>query len=78
MLDINLLRTDFDSVARRLAYRPFALDAAAFRALEDERKRVQGRTQELQSKRNALAKSIVTTSAVRNADAVDKAIALLM
>jgi seryl-tRNA synthetase len=58
MLDINLLRTDPDVVARRLADRPFALDIAAFRALEGERKRVQGRTQELQAKRNALAKQI--------------------
>ena len=58
MLDINLLRTDLEGVAKRLADRPFALDTAAFRALEEERKRVQGRTQELQSKRNALAKQI--------------------
>jgi seryl-tRNA synthetase len=58
MLDINLLRTDLDVVAKRLADRPFALDTAAFRALEEERKRVQGRTQELQAKRNALAKQI--------------------
>jgi seryl-tRNA synthetase len=58
MLDINLLRTDLDVVAKRLADRPFALDTAAFRALEEERKRVQGRTQELQAKRNALAKRI--------------------
>jgi seryl-tRNA synthetase len=58
MLDINLLRTDFEGVAKRLADRPFSLDAATFRALEEERKRVQGRTQELQAKRNALAKSI--------------------
>jgi seryl-tRNA synthetase len=58
MLDINLLRTDLDGVAKRLADRPFVLDTAAFRALEDERKRVQGRTQELQAKRNALAKQI--------------------
>jgi seryl-tRNA synthetase len=58
MLDINLLRTDPDVVAKRLADRPFALDIAAFRGLEDERKRVQGRTQELQAKRNALAKQI--------------------
>jgi len=58
MLDINLLRTDLDGVAKRLADRPFALDTAAFRALEEARKRVQGRTQELQAKRNALAKQI--------------------
>jgi seryl-tRNA synthetase len=53
-----LLRTDLDVVAKRLADRPFALDTTTFRALEDERKRVQGRTQELQAKRNGLAKQI--------------------
>jgi seryl-tRNA synthetase len=58
MLDLQLLRTDLDAVARRLADRPYVLDQAAFRAIEDERKRVQTRTQELQAQRNALAKSI--------------------
>jgi len=58
MLDLQLLRTDLDRVAKRLADRPFVLDAAAFRAIEDERKLVQTRTQELQAKRNALAKRI--------------------
>src|SRR5262245_58112583 len=58
MLDINLLRTDLEGVAKRLADRPFTFDTAAFRALEDERKRVQVRTQELQSKRHALAKQL--------------------
>jgi seryl-tRNA synthetase len=58
MLDINLLRTDLDGVAKRLEDRPFTLDTAAFRALEEARKRVQQRTQELQAKRNALAKQI--------------------
>jgi seryl-tRNA synthetase len=58
MLDIQLLRTDLDRVANRLADRPFVFDQAAFRALEEERKRLQARTQELQAKRNALAKGI--------------------
>jgi seryl-tRNA synthetase len=58
MLDIQLLRTDLERVAKRLADRPFVLDAHAFRALEDERKLVQTRTQELQAKRNALSKRI--------------------
>ncbi len=58
MLDLQLLRTDLDRVAQRLADRPFTLDAAAFRAIEDERKLVQTRTQALQAKRNALAKQI--------------------
>jgi seryl-tRNA synthetase len=58
MLDIQSLRTDLDRVAKRLADRPFVFDQAAFRALEEERKRLQARTQELQAKRNALAKGI--------------------
>jgi len=58
MLDIQLLRTDLEGVARRLADRPYSLDQAAFRAIEEERKRLQSRTQELQAQRNALAKQI--------------------
>ena len=58
MLDIQLLRTDLDAVARRLADRPYVLDQTAFRAIEEERKRLQTRTQELQAQRNALAKQI--------------------
>ena len=58
MLDIQLLRNDLDSVASRLAARPFVLDRAAFESLEGERKLVQTRTQELQSARNSLSKRI--------------------
>jgi seryl-tRNA synthetase len=58
MLDLQLLRTDLDSVAKRLADRPFDLDVASFRALEQERKDLQTRAQELQARRNALAKQI--------------------
>ena len=58
MLDIQLLRNDLDGVAKRLADRPFELDTAAFSALESERKSVQTRTQDLQSRRNALSKQI--------------------
>jgi seryl-tRNA synthetase len=58
MLDIQLLRTDIDAVAKRLADRGFVLDVATFNALEAERKTIQTRTQELQSKRNALSKGI--------------------
>ena len=58
MLDPQLLRTDIEAVARRLAARPFALNVAAFAALEEERKTVQSRTQELQAARNASAKRI--------------------
>jgi len=49
MLDPQLLRSDIDTVARRLAARSFVFDVAAFQAIEGERKTVQSRTQELQT-----------------------------
>ncbi|NHZ34253.1 serine--tRNA ligase [Massilia rubra] len=58
MIDIQLLRKDIDNVAARLATRKFQLDVAGFTALEAERKAIQTRTEELQSKRNSLAKQI--------------------
>jgi seryl-tRNA synthetase len=58
MLDINLLRGDLAGVAAGLAQRGVVLDTTRFIALEDERKEVQTRTQELQAKRNALSKQI--------------------
>ena len=58
MLDIQLLRTQLDTVAARLSTRGMTLDTAAFQALEDERKQLQTRTQELQARRNALSKQI--------------------
>ncbi|MFM9972626.1 MAG: serine--tRNA ligase [Burkholderiales bacterium] len=58
MLDPQLMRGDIEAVARRLATRPYILDTAVFNALEDERKAVQSRTQELQSLRNNSAKRI--------------------
>lgn len=58
MIDIQLLRKDIGSVAARLATRRFALDVAAFNELETERKHIQTRTEELQGRRNALAKQI--------------------
>ena len=58
MLDIQLLRTQLDHVAARLATRGLQLDTLAFQALEDERKQLQTRTQELQARRNALSKQI--------------------
>lgn len=58
MLDIQLLRTDLDTVTARLASRGYTLDALAFLALEAQRKEVQTRTQDLQAKRNATSKQI--------------------
>ncbi|MDE2599970.1 MAG: serine--tRNA ligase [Rhodocyclaceae bacterium] len=58
MLDIQLLRTQLDHVTTRLATRGVNFDAAGFQALEDERKGLQTKTQDLQAKRNALSKQV--------------------
>ena len=58
MLDIQLLRKDLPAVVAGLKRRGFEFDEAAFRALEDERKRVQSRTEELQARRNTLSKQV--------------------
>ena len=58
MIDIQLLRKDIDNVAARLATRKFQLDVARFNVLEAERKAIQTRTEDLQSKRNSLSKQI--------------------
>jgi seryl-tRNA synthetase len=58
MIDIQLLRSDIDAVAKRLATRGYALDIAGFRTLEDARKRIQTTTEQLQAQRNALSKQV--------------------
>ena len=58
MLDIQLLRKDLPAAVAGLKRRGFAFDEAAWRSLEDERKTLQSRTEELQAKRNALSKQV--------------------
>jgi seryl-tRNA synthetase len=58
MLDIQLLRKDLPAAIAGLKRRGFDFDEAGFRALEDERKKLQSRTEELQGKRNTLSKQI--------------------
>ena len=58
MIDIQLLRKDIDMVVSRLADRKFTLDKDVFLSLESDRKQVQSRTEELQAKKNQLAKAI--------------------
>jgi seryl-tRNA synthetase len=58
MLDVQLLRKDLAAVAARLKDRKFALDTAAFEALEAQRKTLQTATEALQAKRNALSKQV--------------------
>src|SRR5213595_3192399 len=74
MLDVNLLRKDLPAVVARLESRkspqPY-LDVAAFSRLEAVRKTIQTRTEELQAKRNSLAKQIGQLKAKgESADAV--------
>jgi len=61
MLDITLLRKDLDSVVaaldKRKSPQPY-LDVDRFQSLENERKAIQTRTEELQARRNSLSKQI--------------------
>ncbi|MDF2488201.1 MAG: seryl-tRNA ligase [Pseudomonas sp.] len=58
MLDSKLLRGQLQEVADRLASRGFSLDVARIETLEERRKAVQTRTEQLQAERNARSKSI--------------------
>ncbi len=58
MLDPNLLRTEPDAVAEKLARRGFKLDVDKLRALEERRKVLQVQTENLQAERNSRSKSI--------------------
>ena len=58
MLDAKQLRTDTDNIATQLEKRGFTLDTAALKALEEQRKSIQVKTQELQNERNTRSKSI--------------------
>jgi seryl-tRNA synthetase len=58
MIDIQLLRTEIDTVAKRLAIRGYTLDTAGFETLEEKRRQIQTATEQLQAQRNALAKQI--------------------
>ncbi|HVC48830.1 MAG TPA: serine--tRNA ligase [Burkholderiales bacterium] len=58
MLDIQQLRNTLPEVAKRLATRGYALDVPGFELLDATRRRIQMHTEELQSKRNSLARQI--------------------
>jgi len=58
MLDPQLLRKDLDTVAARLRDRGFELDVDGYQSLEEQRKVIQIRTQELQNERNSRSKEI--------------------
>ena len=58
MIDPKYLRQDIQAAAANLARRAYQLDVAGISALDDKRKAIQNRTQELQNLRNTKSKSI--------------------
>lgn len=58
MLDIQLLRTQPETIAQRLAARGFTFDTARFETIEAKRKNIQVETENLQARRNAVSKQI--------------------
>lgn len=58
MLDSKLLRTATEEVAKGLAKRGFVLDVAKIQALEEKRKEIQIKTENLQAERNSISKGI--------------------
>jgi len=58
MLDPKLLRSDIDAVAKALEKRGYSLDVAVINALEEQRKTIQVKTEDLQAERNKRSKSI--------------------
>lgn len=58
MLDAKFLRGELAQTAERLASRGFSLDVATLTQLEERRRELQVRTQELQNQRNSRSKEI--------------------
>ena len=58
MLDPQLLRNDIEQVAKALTKRGFKLDIVAIETLEEKRKAIQVKTQQLQQQRNTRSKEI--------------------
>jgi len=58
MIDIQILRNDIEFVKQKLSSRGFDLDVRAFQSLENARKELQVKTQDLQEKRNSISKEI--------------------
>lgn len=58
MLDVTLLRNNLDETASQLVKKKFKFDKELFNNLEQDRKKLQIKTEELQAKRNASSKQI--------------------
>lgn len=58
MLDPKLFRQSIDTVAAQMKKRGFVIDVAKFNALEEQRKQLQVKVQELQNQRNVKSKEV--------------------
>lgn len=58
MLDPQLIRNEIETVAEALTKRGITLDCDAINALEEKRKSIQSKTQDLQAERNSKSKAI--------------------
>lgn len=58
MLNPQILRNDIEHVAKALEKRNYTLDISTIEALEEKRKVIQVKTQELQQQRNSRSKEI--------------------
>ena len=58
MLDSKYFRTELEFARDRLATRNFVLDVKKLTELEEQRRELQVKTQDLQAQRNSLSKSI--------------------
>ena len=58
MIDLNVLRENTDQVKKSLKNRGYELDVDFFHQLEQQRKDIQIKTQEIQQERNNLSKQI--------------------
>lgn len=75
MLDSKFLRTELDTTAEKLARRGFTLDVALLRDLEEKRKSIQVKTEELQAQRNARSKAIGQAKASGNHEEAERILA---
>lgn len=75
MLDSKLLRTELDETAEKLARRGFKLDVETLRNLEEQRKSLQVKTEELQAQRNSRSKSIGQAKAKGDHEEADRIMA---
>ena len=58
MYDLSFFRNNLDTIAKRLADRPFTLDVEAFRKLDAERRAALTESEKLKAQRNAESQEI--------------------